>query len=286
MSSVVLEEPDIRTGDCIDVLKKVPDGSVNLIVTSPPYGAQRKDTYGGIPPDQYVDWFLPRAVEFKRTLAADGSFILNIKEHADSGQRHLYVHKLVIALVEQQGWRLVDEFIWHKKNSSPGKWPNRFRDAWEHIFHFTKNPGFKFRQDQVKIQAAASTLNRAKHLGVRDFEMTAPETGSGLKRCVANCVGRELVYPSNVLHLSAETGNQGHSAAYPVALPEFFVKLMSAPGDLVMDPFAGSGTTGVVCRMHGRRFLGIDIHKENCDLCRKRWEQTPPSENDEEAAGQ
>jgi len=82
MSSVVLEEPDIRTGDCIDVLKKVPDGSVNLIVTSPPYGAQRKDTYGGIQPDQYVDWFLPRAAEFKRVLTADGSFVLNIKEHA------------------------------------------------------------------------------------------------------------------------------------------------------------------------------------------------------------
>jgi DNA modification methylase len=115
-------------GDCRDVLKDIPDNSVDLIFTSPPYADRRKNTYGGIHPDKYVEWFLPIGRELLRVLKPDGTFILNIKEKAENGERHTYVIELILAL-RQQGWLWTEEFIWHKKNCYPGKWPNRFRDA-------------------------------------------------------------------------------------------------------------------------------------------------------------
>ena len=113
-------------GDCQDALVDVPDNSVDLIFTSPPYANQRKRTYGGIKPDEYVDWFLPKADEFYRVLKPSGTFVLNIKERVVNGERHTYVMELILEM-RKRGWLWTEEFIWHKKNSYPGKWPNRFR---------------------------------------------------------------------------------------------------------------------------------------------------------------
>ena len=118
-------ETKIEHGDCLDILKQYPDNFFNLIVTSPPYADSRNKTYGGIRPNEYVEWFLPRADEFLRVLRADGTFILNIKEKAVNGERHTYVIELILAL-RKQGWLWTEEFVWHKKNCFPGKWPNRF----------------------------------------------------------------------------------------------------------------------------------------------------------------
>ena len=105
---------DVMLGDCLDVLKRVPNDSVNLIVTSPPYADQRKSTYGGISPDEYVDWFLPIADELLRIVHPKGTFILNIKEKVVNSERHTYVMELIIAM-RKQGWLWTEEFIWHKK---------------------------------------------------------------------------------------------------------------------------------------------------------------------------
>ena len=123
-------ETNIVLGDCKDVLKGYPDEHFDLIVTSPPYADQRTKTYGGIKADEYVDWFLERSSEFLRTLKPTGSFVLNIKERVIDGERSTYVIELILALREQ-GWLWTEEYIWHKKNCFPGKWSNRFRDAWE-----------------------------------------------------------------------------------------------------------------------------------------------------------
>ena len=126
------DQIDLRQGDCLDVLAPLSNNSIDLIVTSPPYADQRKQTYGGIHPDKYVDWFMPRAKEFLRVLKPDGTFVLNIKERVVDGERHTYVLDLILAM-RAQGWLWTEEFIWHKKNSYPGKWPNRFRDSWERL---------------------------------------------------------------------------------------------------------------------------------------------------------
>ena len=128
-------------GDSVKELRKLADNSVDLIVTSPPYADQRKDTYGGIHPNKYVEWFLPISKELLRVLKTDGTFILNIKEKVVNGERSTYVMELIIEM-RKQGWLWTEEFIWHKKNSFPGKWPNRFRDSWERLIQFNKSKTF------------------------------------------------------------------------------------------------------------------------------------------------
>ena len=128
----------IVCGDCEEVLRDFPDGCVDLIFTSPPYADCRKNTYGGIHPDQYVEWFLPKSEQFLRVLKPSGTFVLNIKEKAVKGQRHTFVIELILRM-KDQGWLWTEEFVWHKKNCYPGKWPNRFRDSWERCLQFNKN---------------------------------------------------------------------------------------------------------------------------------------------------
>jgi DNA modification methylase len=122
----------IIEGDALKELAGLPAASVDLIVTSPPYADSRKDTYGGVDADDYVDWFSPIAEELLRVLKPSGTFVLNIKERVVNGERHTYVLELIQAL-RAQGWLWTEEFVWHKKNSYPGKWPNRFRDGWERL---------------------------------------------------------------------------------------------------------------------------------------------------------
>jgi DNA modification methylase len=141
---------EIIHGDCLRALSRFENDTFDLIVTSPPYADQRKNTYGGIKPDQYVKWFLERSAEFRRVLKPTGTFILNIKEKAESGERHVYVLELILAL-RKQGWLWTEEYIWHKRNCHPGKWPNRFRDAWERCLQFNKTRDFKMFQDNVMV---------------------------------------------------------------------------------------------------------------------------------------
>ncbi len=248
-------------GDCREVLKGLEDESIDLIVTSPPYADQRKNTYGGIHPDKYVEWFLPISAELMRVLKPRGTFILNIKERVVQGERHTYVLQLILALREQ-GWLWTEEFIWHKKNSYPGKWPNRFRDAWERLLQFNKQRKFNMYQEAVMVPIGDWAKTRLRNLSATDRRRDNSRVGSGFGKRVANWVGREKVYPTNVLHLATETGNKGHSAVFPEALPEFFIKLFTQEGDWVLDPFMGSGTTLRVARRLRRNAIGIDIMEE------------------------
>ena len=245
-------------GDCVGAMKRLPDESIDLVVTSPPYATQRKATYGGTPPDKYVEWFLPISAEIKRVLKPTGSFVLNIKENVVDGERSTYVMELIMAL-RQQGWRWVDDYIWHKRNTFPGKWPNRFRDAWEHCLHFTKQKDFSMYQDAVMVPMGDWSKTRLTNLSDTDQTRDESKVNSGFGKKVSNWVGREMAYPTNVLHLATECSNKKHSAAFPDSLPEWFIKLFSAEGDVVLDPFAGSGTTCRVAERMNRTGVGIEI---------------------------
>ncbi len=263
-------------GDCLDVLPTLPDESVNLIVTSPPYADRRKGSYGGVHPDKYVEWFLPIAAQLKRVLKADGSFILNIKEPAVDGERHTYVMELVIAL-RKQGWLWTEEYCWHKKNCYPGKWPNRFRDAWEHCYHFTKQKRFQMFQEAVMIPMGKWAEKRLAKLTRNDVVRDESRSQSGFGKRVANWVGRDKVYPTNVLHLATEVTNKRHSAAFPLELPSWFIRLFTKPGDIVLDPFIGSGTTAIAARKLGRHFIGIELKPEYFELAERAIAEITPS---------
>jgi len=259
----------VYLGDCLNVLDNYPDGCIDLIVTSPPYADQRATTYGGIAPDAYVDWFLPRAEQFLRVLKPTGSFVLNIKEKAVNGERHTYVLELILAL-RKQGWLWTEEYIWHKKNCYPGKWPNRFRDAWERCLHFTRQRQFKMNQEAVRVPMGDWANTRLKALGKNDVVRYESQVGNAFAKNIANWQGRTLAYPTNVLHLATETGNKNHSAAYPLALPQWFIKLFTDEGDTVLDPFAGSGTTLQAAIELNRTAIGIDIAPEFVALCQEK----------------
>jgi site-specific DNA-methyltransferase (adenine-specific) len=248
-------------GDSGEKLKSLADNSVDLIVTSPPYADQRKGTYGGIHPDKYVEWFLPISKELHRVLKPTGTFILNIKEKVSNGERNTYVMELILAM-RRQGWLWTEEFIWHKKNSYPGKWSNRFRDAWERLLQFNKERKFSMYQEEVMVPMGDWAKSRLKNLSATDQIRDPSKVGSGFGKNISNWLTRDKAYPSNVLHLATECGNKSHSAAFPEELPEWFIKLFTKPGDVVLDPFMGSGTTIVVAKRLLRESIGIEIVQE------------------------
>ena len=259
----------IKPGDCLDILKKYPDNFFDLIVTSPPYADSREKTYGGIRPENYVSWFLPRGEQFLRVLKPTGTFILNIKEKAVNGERHTYVLELILEL-RKQGWLWTEEYVWHKKNCHPGKWPNRFRDAWERCLQFNKVKEFKMFQENVMIPMGDWAKSRLKNLGKNDVIRFNSQAQSGFGKNISNWVGRTMAYPTNVLHLATETGNKNHSATFPLALPEWFIKLFTEEGDWILDPFLGSGTTSEAARKLKRNSLGIEILPEYVKLAKQK----------------
>jgi site-specific DNA-methyltransferase (adenine-specific) len=262
----------IIEGDCLDILPTLEPNSINLIITSPPYANQRKDSYGGIEVSEYVNTFLPISAELYRVLKSDGSFILNIKENVVKGERSTYVIELILAL-RKQGWLWTEEYIWHKTCSTPGKWPNRFRDAWERCLHFTKERKFAMYQDAVKVPIGDWATKRLTNLGKNDSIRLNSKTGSKFGKNVSNWAGKDTVYPDNVLYLPTETGNKGHGAVFPLSLPTWFIKLFTQEGDVVLDPFLGSGTTAVACIKENREYIGIEILHENILLANSRISQ-------------
>lgn len=252
---------ELYLGDCALILKELPDNSVDLIFTSPPYADQRKSTYGGISPDGYAAWFLPISSELLRVLKPSGTFVLNIKEKVVDGERSTYVMELILEM-RKQGWLWTEEFIWHKKNCYPGKWPNRFRDAWERLLQFNKSKNFSMYQDEVKVPMGDWKKSRLKNLSETDKTRDTSKVGSGFGKNISNWIDRDMAYPTNVLHLATECNNKNHSAAFPEGLPEWFIRLFTKPGDYVLDPFMGSGTTNIVAKKMSRNSIGIEIIPE------------------------
>jgi len=283
----------IVTGDASSRLRNIESNSIDLIVTSPPYADKRKKYYGSIHPDKYVEWFTPFGEELLRILKPNGSFILNIKEHPRDGERDTYVLELILEL-KKMGWFWIEEYCWYKKNSFPGKWPNRFRDSWERCLHFTKKKKFKMYQDSVKVPIGDWATKRFKSMSDKDFKRHISSTNGSLGRNVSNWIDKKKVYPHNVIVLEEERYlensikslsknkktsnliefatvcfNKNHSAAFPIELPTWFIKLFSRRGDLILDPFIGSGTTAISAILLKRNFIGIEKNQEFSQLARK-----------------
>jgi site-specific DNA-methyltransferase (adenine-specific)/site-specific DNA-methyltransferase (cytosine-N4-specific) len=276
----------IYNGNCENYLSNgliFPNNSIDLIITSPPYAERRKDSYGGIEQDKYIKWFLPIAKQLYSVLKPKGSFVLNIKENVKNGQRQTYVLELILEL-KKQGWLWIEEYCWYKKNSYPGKWPNRFRDSWERCLHFTKQNEFKMYQDSVKVPIGDWSKQRFKSMAENDFIRHVSKTDSKFGRKVSNWLNKKKVYPhnvivfenehyidnpTNVLHFATECSNRNHSAVFPVELPSWFIKLFTKKGDIILDPFMGIGTTALASILLERRFIGIEVMNKYVKEARK-----------------
>jgi DNA modification methylase len=164
--------------------------------------------------------------------------------------------------MRRHGWLWTEEFIWHKKNSYPGKWPNRFRDSWERLLQFNKTRKFNMYQEEVMVPMGNWAGRRLKNLSETDKIRDPSKVGSGFGKRISNWIGRDKAYPTNVLHLATETKNKNHSAVFPEDLPEWFIKLFTKEKDWVLDPFMGSGTTCRVAQRMNRNSIGIEILPE------------------------
>ena len=281
-------------GDCRDlpVVQELLAGArANVVITSPPYASQRAyDPASGfkpIRPEEYAMWYSAVAANIAAVLADDGSYFLNIKEHAEGGQRSLYVKKLTISHVDQWGWRFVDELCWRKTDDGvPGGWGNRFKNAWEPIHHFCLREKIKFHPKAVghwsddcfdyspnnPQSTSGSGLLGTGPRGAAADQGKNHDSWQTTRRNANNLEGRHggIARPSNVIEVKTESSQGSHSAPFPRALVEFFVKAYSDPGDLIFDPFLGSGTTIAAAHLLDRVGCGCEISPAYCDVIVRR----------------
>jgi DNA modification methylase len=259
-----LLEEGVTWGDSSVWLPRLPSGSVDLFFTSPPYADAR--AYSRIHPDRYVEWFLPFARAMYETTSDTGSLVLNIKNRVAKsgplkGQRHPYVYQLVIAL-QNMGWRWLETYIWAKPNAVPGRFGPRTKDAFEYVYHFARGADPYFALDAVRVpyKTTEAEIDRRK-LDTNGRRTT--EAGFGRDRTTTySYSGAD---PGNLISVP-QTYNQhygvAHTAAMPEGLASFFIKATCPPGGVVIDPFAGGGTTTVMARRLGRRAGGLELHQD------------------------
>jgi len=252
-----------------DVDKLLNGLKINLAITSPPYASQRTYDEGSgfkpIHPDEFVDWYKEIASNIMVNLKDDGSYFCNIKPNADGIKRELYVFDLVLSHVRDWGWNFADEFCW-ERNGIPQQVVKRFKNQFEPIYHFTKGE-WKFRPESVKHES--KSVPKAKGKGAGN---TSAANRQGIVSAVdGNEVIAGMAYPGNRLP-TFQSEALGHPAAFPVGLPEFFIKAYTDAKDIVFDPFMGSGSTLMAAEKNGRFAYGTEISSIYCDVIVNRWE--------------
>ena len=258
---------DCRDEDDVDNL--LGNTMVNLAISSPPYASQRKydedSEFEPIAPDEYVSWFTAVQSNIRGHMAGDGSWFLNIKEHCEEGQRVLYVKDLVLAHVRDWGWRFVDEFAW-THNGTPKAVKQRFKNGWEPVFQFAIG---RHKFNPLDVAHKSDSTVKANLVGGKHPSKNNQQGTKTDNKSLEDC---GIAYPSNVLPLGLNRDALGHPAAFPVLLPEFFIKAYSDEGDSVYDPFLGSGTTIVAAERTNRIGFGLEISPGYCDVIVERWE--------------
>jgi len=245
------------------------EGQVDLIVTSPPYADARQKHYDSVHPDAFAEWFLTFHEPFFNALKPTGSLVINIKDKVVDGVRHRFVWHTIEALCAN-GWFSIEDYVWHKTNPMPGRWPTRLRDGWEYCFHLAKSKRPYFNAEAVKQPVGNWVESRLRNLGEGDLSRHNSANESGFGRDISKWVGKEQVLPSNVISLALVGKNKGHPAVFPVGLPLFFIKLLCPEDGLVIDPFAGSGSTGLAALQAGRRCILIDNNPQYAQESYKR----------------
>lgn len=275
-------------GDSLEVLEMLPSASVNLVVTSPPYALHFKKEYGNEHKDRYVEWFLPFAKEIQRILTDDGSFVLNIGGSYNKGAptRSIYHFKLLIALVEEIGFHLAQECFWYNpaKMPVPAEWVTvrrvRVRDSVEYVWWLSRTPHPKasnlnvlkeYSEDMIRLNrnGVRGAVRPSGHVVRESFDKIA--AGGAIP---PNVTEADFDVPESMMKMGNNAANDAytrrckeagikiHPARFPALLPKFFIKLLTEPNDLVLDPFAGSLTTGAVAEGLDRRWIAGEAVEE------------------------
>lgn len=287
--------------DSLDAMRTLSTGSVDLVVTSPPYALHFKKEYGNADQQDYVKWFLPFAIEIKRILKPEGSFVLNIGGAWTPGApvRSLYHYRLLLALCDETGFNLAQEFFWFNpaKMPAPAEWVNvrrmRVKDSTEYIFWLS--PSMFPKADNRRVLGEYS--NDMKRLIKRGVASTKRPSGHIIRSSFAEDKGGAI--PGNVIDVeqsdyadmfrcgnnesnsayikqSKDLRRKIHPARFPAELPKFFIEFLTESGDLVLDPFAGSNTTGAVAEDLGRKWIAIEKNREYANDSLLRFQAPEP----------
>lgn len=252
----------ILNTDALSGLKSLQKETVDLVVTSPPYSSIRK-SYPGTHPTDYTEWFLPIAEEILRTLTPDGSFILNINDKCEDGERIPYPFEIVIKLRER-GFYFIDTIIWTKTNGVPCAGRRR-SDYFEYIFHFAKSKTPVWNPDEIRLPYKEASLKRAQSPIKQNTSNRESRKDSKYKDWNLHPLG---AYPNNVIPFPKDSG-KNHCASFHIELPSHFIKAHSAPGAVVLDPFCGRGTTCMAAHLLGRKWIGFEIENKYIDLSKE-----------------
>jgi len=279
----------IVCGDSLDVLAGYGDRSVDLIMTSPPFGLVRKKDYGNVEANEYVEWFKPFAKAFKRVLKDSGSLVIDIGGAWNKGYptRNLYHFKLLIMLCDEFGFHLAQDFYWWNPSRlpTPAEWVTvrrvRVKDAINTVWWLSKTPWPKASNRRV-LQPYSPSMNELLAKGYR-----AKKRPSGHDISEKFSIDNGAAIPPNLiaipntesnsfyLRYCEERGLKPHPARYPAELPEYFIRMLTDPGDLVVDPFAGSCVTGEVCERIDRRWECVELLPEYCEAALGRFVRGP-----------
>ena len=276
-------EPTYSTGfgamyccDALAFMRGIPEDSVDLIVTSPPYALHFKKAYGNADQREYVAWLMPFCSEIKRIMKPSGSFVLNLGGAWQPGApiRSLYHYRVILALCDEIGFDLAQEFFWYNpaKMPAPAEWVNvrriRVKDSVEYIFWLVKDPNAKadnrrilqpYSQDMKRLinRGVKSTIRPSGHVINGSF---ASNQGGSIPPNLIQCGNNES--NSSYIKNSKSAGATIHPARFPSELPRLFIEFLTHPGDLVLDPFAGSNTTGQVAESLGRHWYAVEIRSD------------------------
>lgn len=266
----------MHLADCRDYLEDQEEGSVDLIVTSPPFGLIKKKEYGNVSSDKYVKWFKEFGDHFYRVLSDTGSLVIDIGGAWVKGQptRSLYHFKLMIMLVEEVGFHLAQEFYWWNRSKlpSPAEWVTirriRVKDAVNPVWWLSKTPYPKASNRRVLDPYSESQME----LFENGYGAKERPSGHDISDQFSN--RNPGAIPSNVITVANTRSNSAyqryckenditiHPARFPDEVPELFVRMLTDEGDLVIDPFAGSCVTGAVCERLEREWVCIDSEEE------------------------
>ena len=276
-------------GDSIDVLATYPNDSVDLIMTSPPFGLVRKKDYGNVEANEYVDWFKPFAAVFQRVLKNSGSLVIDIGGAWNKGYptRSLYHFKLLIMLCEEFGFHLAQDFYWWNpsKLPTPAEWVTvrriRVKDAINTVWWLSKTPWPKASNRRV-LQPYSSSM---QELLTKGYKAKKRPSGHDISKKFSTDNGAAI--PPNLIAIPNTESNsfylryckgkgfKPHPARYPAELPKYFIRMLTEPGDFVVDPFAGSCVTGEVCELTERRWTCIEILRDYCEAALGRFVRDP-----------
>jgi len=255
--------------DALQGLQSLPDSSIQLAVTSPPYADIRK-SYQGVHPNKYVDWFLPITKQILRTLTPIGSFVLNINDKCNKGERIPYTHELVYKMRSEQGWKLIDTYIWIKTKGLPCVASRRGADYFEYIYHFAKTTKPTFNVDEWRTPYPESSLKRAQYTIKQNTSNREARLATGEKAQKKWNLHPKGAWPKNVLNFPLDEGKD-HPAAFAIELPDYFIRGLSNLGDTVLDPFCGRGTACAAARNLNRKYIGFDLKQEYLDLAKEKY---------------